>query len=108
MENILLELMSMHLTFDSVVLLVQVLIVLYSLLWIKLYIEKHIAFRSFKNNMVLGIGTEITLEVARSQFRGHITSATKDKIIIKNENDIVMVDTRKFMESAFIIHNTSL
>lgn len=109
MESILLEeLMSAHLTFDNLLLLFQIIIVLYFLFWVKLYIERHIAFRAFKNNMILGVGTEITLEVARTQFRGHITSATKDKIIVKNEKDIVMVDTRKFMESAFIIHNTNL
>ncbi len=112
MEIVLYELFTNYLSVEGIILIVQLLFSVYVIhgiimLLTRNYGEKWVAFRGFKNNMLLGIGTKITIEVARQQFTGNISSATKDKIVISNNNDIVMIDMRTFMNMSVIIHNTT-
>jgi len=113
METMMFKMFTDYLSVEAMVLMAQLIVVGYVAygivqLLIKNFGEKWIAFRSFKSNLVLGLGTKITIEVARQQFTGHISHVSKDKIIISNDLDVVVMDIRTFMNSSIIIHNTNL
>jgi len=113
MEQITFNLLSEHLNFENVILIVQLLFLVYIvhgfiLILFHNWVEKYNALRAFRNNMILGIGSKVSLEAADQPFTGYISSIDKNNVVITNDTSSVIIDTRKFMKETIVIHNKEL
>lgn len=104
MENMLLEHLDVESLFGLALVMVQLLIALVLVLYLKSMAERLLAWKNFKANLAVGVGTRVSLAVGRVQFCGTITSADKYCVVIANGQDSVHMDTKDFVRVAVIVH----
>lgn len=113
MEGVIYNILTDHLTMNNIVLVIQLVLLVYiihgfTLIVFRNWVEKYKALRDFRYNMILGIGSKVSIEAAKENFTGVITRVDKDNVLIVNDESSVMVDTRHFIRSPIVIHNRNI
>lgn len=113
MEQLVFTIFSEHLNFENLVLIIQLVFIVYIihgfiLVLFHNWVEKYNALRAFRNNMILGIGSKVSVEAANQRFTGTISEVNKNNVVITNDTSSVIMDTRKFIRETIIIHDKKL
>ncbi len=104
--ELLTSLLGMELSFELIVFVCQILVIIYLAIFVKAYIEKLIAWHSFKRNLYLGLNTKVTVVLDEQiEFTGYIVRANKNRITVHCDDREVIIDTRAFMTKDIIIYH---
>lgn len=106
MENALLTLVQGGLNLDTVVLVVQLVVVAFLALALRGWIMQTWAWHKFTKSTQVGIGTEMAVSINGVQLmRGRISNANKSRIVISDEHRRALIRTQDFIKQSWVIYD---
>lgn len=102
MEKTILEMVQGGVSVDLLLLLLQLIIAAFVVLWLKGWIKSTWAWFKFKKSTMISIGTPMIVTInGATTVQGKIVSANKSNIVIANENERAVIKTTKFVSGDY-------
>jgi hypothetical protein len=106
MENAVLSIFQEGLSLEALLLVAQLVLSAFAVLWIRGWILKTLAWNAFRRSTVMGIGTKVTVTVNGTfSLVGTVLRADKNRVVIKSGDKKVFIPTTKFIQEAWTIHD---
>lgn len=106
MENAVLSIFQKGLNLESALLLAQLVLTAFAVLWIRGWILKTLAWNAFRRSTVMGIGTKVTVTVNGTfSLVGMVLRADKNRVVVKSGDKMVYIPTTRFIQEAWTIHD---
>jgi hypothetical protein len=107
MEQAFLDIAQGGITAQSIVLIIQLVVAAFLVLWIKGWIAKTWAWHKFQKSTLVALGTEVTVTINGARaIKGKITSANKGNVVVENDREKAVIKTAKFVGGDYdwVIH----
>ena len=106
MDQAVLDIVQNGLTLEGALLIVQLILVAFAVLWIRSWILKTLAWNIFRRSTVMGVGTKVTVTVNGTFcVDGIVRKADKNRVVIRTGNKFIYVPTTQFIKDAWTIHD---